>query len=252
MTPATIALLIELNRRFYQDFGAAFAATRRRIQPGIRRVLAGLPAHGRWLDLGCGSGALAAEWAHQGRRGLYRGLDFSPVLIEAARQAGAGGEHPGLEIDFAPADLGRPDWPAAAGEGPFDGVLAFAVLHHLPSMALRRRILEQVRTLLGPGGRFIHSEWQFQHSPRLVERIQPWERAGLAPADVEPGDTLLDWRYSLPGQAEQVGLRYVHRFERDELATLAAATGFRLVEEFESDGQGGRLGLYQAWEVQGA
>jgi hypothetical protein len=64
---------------------------------------------------------------------------------------------------------------------------------------------------------------------------------------LEAGDTLLDWRFALPGQPEQNGLRYVHLFERAELAELAAAAGFTVVDEFESDGEGGRLGLYQAW-----
>ncbi|HWR65068.1 MAG TPA: hypothetical protein VN364_03015, partial [Bellilinea sp.] len=65
------------------------------------------------------------------------------------------------------------------------------------------------------------------------------------------GDTLLDWRYALPGQPEQVGLRYVHLFSREELAELAAQAGFAVESEFESDGEGGRLGLYQAWRKTG-
>jgi len=51
----------------------------------------------------------------------------------------------------------------------------------------------------------------------------------------------------LPGQPEQIGLRYVHLFSRSELTELAAQAGFSIENEFESDGDGGRLGLYQAW-----
>jgi len=57
----------------------------------------------------------------------------------------------------------------------------------------------------------------------------------------------LDWRHALPGQAEQSGLRYVHLFSRLELAELAASSGFIIEQEFESDGEGGKLGLYQVW-----
>jgi SAM-dependent methyltransferase len=128
-----------------------------------------------------------------------------------------------------------------------DGALAFAVLHHLPGMELRRRVLLQVHDLLVPGGWFIHSEWQFQHSPRLMARRLPWTRLGLQVGDLEEGDTLLDWRHASCGQAEQVGLRYVHLFSRAELQELAALSGFRIAEEFESDGKGGNLGLYQVW-----
>jgi tRNA (uracil-5-)-methyltransferase TRM9 len=248
MHPTTQSFLLDLNRQFYQRFGRAFAATRRRIQPGVRRVLGQLAAGGRWVDLGCGSGALANAWAAAGRVGLYLGLDFSETLLEEARE-GLKPLPPGLEVRFQQADLSDPGWRSGLEEGSFDGALAFAVLHHLPGYDLRRRVLADVRRLLKPGGLFVHSEWQFQHSPKLVNRIQPWETVGLRAGDVEAGDTLLDWRYTLPGEPEQVGLRYVHLFDREELAHLAAETGFEIVEEFESDGDGGRLGLYQVWRA---
>ncbi len=126
-------------------------------------------------------------------------------------------------------------------------MLALAVLHHLPGAGLRRQVLGQVHELLGPGGWFIHSEWQFQNSARLMARRLPWDSIGLKEEDLEEGDTLLDWRHALPGQAEQAGLRYVHLFSRPELADLAAQSGFAIQQEFESDGEGGRLGLYQVW-----
>ena len=63
MEPSTTTRLIELNRQFYTVFGPAFAATRRRIQEGVRRALGSLPIQGgTWLDVGCGSGSLAVEW----------------------------------------------------------------------------------------------------------------------------------------------------------------------------------------------
>jgi tRNA (uracil-5-)-methyltransferase TRM9 len=96
--------------------------------------------------------------------------------------------------------------------------------------------------LLQPGGCFVHSEWQFQHSPKLMAAASRGRRLGCRMRMWKKGDTLLDWRYALPGQPEQVGLRYVHLFDREELARLAAETGFEIIDEFESDGEGGRLG----------
>ena len=241
--------LIHINTVFYQSFGPAFAATRRRIQPGIRRVLQRIPQHGSWLDLGCGSGALALEWIEQGRTGAYTGLDFSAALLEEAVHGLQGMPHPALEINFLPANLGSPDWPAVLPDRAFDGALAFASLHHIPAYALRLSILQRTRALLASGGLFIHSEWQFQNSPRLLARVQPWQEAGFNPDDLEQGDTLLDWRYALPGQVEQVGQRYVHRFDRAELAQLAEQSGFTILDEFDSDGEGGHLGLYQVWQT---
>jgi tRNA (uracil-5-)-methyltransferase TRM9 len=240
--------LIALNRHFYQAFGPAFAATRRRLQPGVERILETIPSHGSWLDLGCGSGALAARWAASGRTGRYLGLDFSQELLNEARQAIAGLTHPGLEIDFQQLDLTTPAWDLPPGQT-FDGVLAFAVLHHIPQAELRLQILTRARGLLQPGGRLIHSEWQLTSSPRLAARRVRWEKIGLTAADVENGDTLIDWRYALPGQPEQIGLRYVHLFNRAELDCLAEDAGFEPVDEFESDGEGGHLGLYQVWKA---
>lgn len=248
MDAETVRRLIELNRAFYEDFGASFAATRRRVQDGARRALALLPdAPGqRWLDLGCGSGSLALEWLTAGRQSGYLGLDFSTALLAEARAALNG--QPGAErVSFAQADLSSPAW-AAEVAGGLHGALAFAVLHHLPSVELRARLLGEMRRLLAPEGWFVLSVWQFQHSPRLAARVQPWALAGLDESDLEAGDTLLDWRQPAPAQPERAGLRYVHLFSSAELGELAARTGFRVTAEYASDGQGGRLGLYQIWQ----
>jgi tRNA (uracil-5-)-methyltransferase TRM9 len=248
MDETTVETLLAINRRFYSQFGAAFAATRRRIQDGVNRVLEQLPDEGRWLDLGCGSGALAGEWVRRGRKSVYLGLDFSEELLDEARRASDFAENE--QIQFGLADLGDPNWSAGLAPGGFRGAMIFAALHHLPSTTLRLRVLRQARGLLQTGGWLIHSEWQFQNSPRLMARRQPWSAAGLDENEVEAGDTLLDWRFALPGQEERTGLRYVHLFDLDELAEMALAAGFRVLETFESDGQGGRLSLYQRWQAE--
>jgi len=259
MLNTTVSFLLDLNRQFYQQFGAAFAATRQRIQPGVARLLGQVPLEGRWLDIGCGNGELSRDLRRRGFTGQYVGLDFSKEMLEAAsailhppapspsHEERAGGEV--APYQFRLADLSNPLWPDPFPPASFDIALAFAVLHHLPDADLRRQTLARLRRLLPPGALFFHSEWQFHNSPRLLARILPWETVGLSAGDVDEGDCLLDWRYALPGQVEQTGLRYVHRFDLPELAQLAAGSGFEIVETFESDGQGGRLGLYQAWRA---
>lgn len=248
MQAAVIKHLLDINYLFYQTFGEAFAATRRRVQTGIRLVLEKVPLDGNWLDLGCGSGALAQLWANQGRQGAYHGVDFSAVLLQEARDLLSGEEiPPGLDIQLFEADLLSKKWPDILPRRNYDGVLCFAALHHIPGFETRLQLVKQVRQLLASGGVFIHSNWQFQHSPRLMARVQDWSQIGLQAEELEEGDTLLDWRYSLPGQSEQVGYRYVHRFSEDEFERLANAGGFEIKERFESDGDGGRLGLYQVW-----
>lgn len=244
MDPKVFRLLLDLNRRFYSDFGRAFAATRQRVQPGVARALGRLPKSGPWLDLGCGSGQLARALARMGFEQRYLGLDSSTELLAEARQVNLGNSY----AVFRCADLADSGWADGLESGAWAVVTCFAVLHHLPGIELRAQVLRQIRLLLAEGGLFAHSVWQFQRSPRLMARRQPWERVGLRASDVEEGDALLDWRYALPGQSERTGLRYVHLFSREELAHLAEMCGFMLVEEYESDGAGGALSLYQLWQ----
>jgi tRNA (uracil-5-)-methyltransferase TRM9 len=245
MQPHTAQLLLDLNQRFYHDFGPAFAATHRRVQPGVGRAVAELPQAGDWLDLGCGSGQLARLLAQRAFTGRYLGLDSSAELLAEARHDPPAAS--GFSAGYRQADLSKPGWADGLSMGAWQVISCFAVLHHLPGIELRARLLQQSRLLLCEGGRLVHSVWQFQHSPKLIARILPWEKVGLSAADVEEGDLLLDWRYALPGQAEQVGLRYVHLFSRPELSHLAQTCGFAIQSEYESDGIGGRLGLYQVW-----
>lgn len=253
MQSQTITELIDLNRQFYQNFALPFANTRRRIQPGVRRILDDINLEADWLDIGCGSGTLALVWREQYlQRGCthssYLGIDFSSGLLTEA-QKNISDLPAELQIEFSQADISQPDWPLPFQTRKFDGVLSFAVLHHIPGETLRLAILRSIRGLLKPGGSFIHSEWQFQNSPRLAARVMDWSAVNLDQNELEPGDTLLDWRHTLPGQPDQPGLRYVHRFTLDELERLAAQSGFSVSETFESDGQGGRLGLYQIWQA---
>jgi len=147
------------------------------------------------------------------------------------------------------ADLGDPQWTEPYAGQAWDGILSFAVLHHIPGAEQRLRLLREVRTLLHEGAQFIFSVWQFQHSPRLMARVLPWDTAGRCADEMEEGDTLLDWRQNQPGEPDQPGLRYVHLFNPAELALLAAESGFEMVDEFYSDGKEKRLALYQAWRA---
>ncbi len=245
MDPIASQRLIELNRRFYQDLGAAFAATRRRLQPGAQRVLASLPMTGHWLDLGCGSGEVARQLARLGATGSYLGLDFSAELLAEARRGWeATGE--GFTPRFELADLSAPDWAEKLLPEHFDVILCLAALHHLPGEDARLGLLRQARSVMEGGGVFIHSEWQFQHSAKLMARRLAWETIGLGEGDVEVGDTLLDWRYALPGQAGQTGVRYVHLFTGEELGRLAELSGFCVEETFEIGWAGRAVGALPA------
>jgi SAM-dependent methyltransferase len=237
MEDSTAVRLVELNHQFYQTFAVQFSASRQRLQPGVRRILDKLNPEARMLDLGCGNGELARELAQKGHTGGYTGIDFSAELLEEARQ-----DLPArFPAAFLQRDLSAGGWSRGLPGQPYEAALAFAVLHHLPGEALRQQVCRELHAILKPGACFYLSVWQFRNSPRLSARIQPWSLAGLEESQLDPGDYLLDWR------SGGAGLRYVHLFDEQSLGQLAASTGFAVQDTFYSDGEGGRLGLYQTW-----
>lgn len=236
MQPETAEFLIKLNLQFYQSFADQFSATRGRVNPGVARILDQTSLDAKILDLGCGNGSVALDLQECGFKGEYLGVDFSEGLLSAA--SNKVGENPHFRFEIADlTDLSN----FKSQFSNFDLVFSFAAMHHIPGKERRISFLNAVNQLLKPGGRFIHSNWQFLNSSKLAARVQDWARVDLGAEDVDADDYLLDWKSG--GE----GLRYVHHYNEKELAGLAAETGFTVEETFLSDGKEGNLGLYGVW-----
>jgi tRNA (uracil-5-)-methyltransferase TRM9 len=238
MDAGTAAHLIEINHNFYTRFGIPFSTTRHRLQPGVRRVIATLSGDESILDLGCGNGELARELAKGGHRGPYLGVDFSVPLLQEAEGGDAFARF--IQMDLIRLSALSDQLSLSGG---WSLIMAFAVLHHIPSNTMRLDLLRAVRGLVSWEGKFMLSNWQFLNSEKLKARIQDWSKVGLSREVVDPGDYLLDWR------SGGTGLRYIHHFTEAELSALAEAAGFRILETFYSDGESGNLGLYQIWQI---
>ena len=140
---------------FYSDFAGHYE----KIFPfrkGVFRYLDGhLPAGGRVLDVGCGTGRYCAALDGTDRRTL--GIDLDPGMIAEAERLHPAGEFRILgmeEIDLLPSSS-------------FRGVFCIGnVLPHLPAAGLKG-FLEDVARLLEPGGRWIFQTVNFD---RLFDR----------------------------------------------------------------------------------
>ena len=247
MNRETIARLDGINRAFYSEHAEEFLATRAAPWPGWRRLLPRLedpPARPlRILDLGCGNGRLGAWLAeHLLRSHTYTGLDRSlPLLSQTRHLFARASPPPRFQVDLV----------ASAGsipcrDGSYDAVLALALLHHLPSFALRRALIADALRLLRVGGLVAVSFWQFADDERFERRHLSWEELDsdaatrIDPAQLEEGDRLLIWGER--GAAPAV--RYCHHASPEEATRLVADLPADPVETFRADGRSGRLNLY--------
>jgi SAM-dependent methyltransferase len=238
MKPEIAQKLVNLNHQIYQSFATDFSETRGRLQPGVIKVLDELPDVDSILDLGCGNGKVAFKLGESNFTGQYLGADFSLGLLDWAEK-----DLPAnLKADFVELDLTSPSWEEILPSTQFDVIFCFATLHHIPGYKLRESICKNIRHHLDKEGKLYLSVWQFLHSERLRDRILPWDTIELSEAEVDKGDYLVDWRRG--GR----GIRYAHFYTREELDQLAQASGFKISKTFQSDGEGGILGLYQVWE----
>ena len=105
----------------------------------------GLDVHGKdILEIGCGNG-LGAHLLNQGAPRSYIGLDLMEEQVGKARQ-----RYPQYQFLVQDAtDLSQ------FGEASKDIVIIFGVLHHIPEW---RRVIDEVRRVLKPGGSFFVEE----------------------------------------------------------------------------------------------
>lgn len=256
MHEKTRRALNAMNRAFYVARGADFDASRDHPWPGWQRALASTarPLAGRApgaaprrvLDLGCGNGRFGVWLMHLDATPThYLGLDASPTLLDRARAAFAT-SRPGFDVELRELDFVEGDGPEALPLGPFDLVVVFGVLHHVPGAALRRRLVESAAARLAPGGGLVVTAWQFGGRERfersllpedVVEALAPsW---GVDPGELEPGDRFLGFGgdSSIP--------RYCHAMDAAELDALMQGLGVDVVDAFAADGKSADLNLYR-------
>lgn len=142
--PVSVAAAVAHHERLAAGWSGRYlrGGFRRRAEFFVREILPQLPAGGRWLDVGCGSGVFSRMLAERGREVL--GVDGSPAMIEAAKAEPS----PGLTFRCATID-------SLADESQrFDGAICLSVIEYAPSA---QAALEIVARLIEPGGWFVLS-----------------------------------------------------------------------------------------------
>lgn len=249
LSPATAARLNALNHAFYAAAADSFAASRAVGWRGWARLLDYVSAGTdplRVLDVGCGNARLAGYLAERLARPLaYHGIDSSAALLRHA--AAALTHHPAIAARLDEADLFDPAFSAPLPAHTYDLVGAFGVLHHIPGADRRRAFVHELAQRVAPGGVLAITLWKFMEFPRFHAHLVPWDALPDPPTDLEPGDHLLDWRADTPTPEGVPALRYCHYADAAEEAALIVAAGLPLVDQYRSDGAGGRVNAYLVW-----
>ena len=170
------------------------------IPPGTRRV----------LDLGTGDGRLLnlVRGEHLDTEAVA--IDFSPTMLEAARQRFAGES----SVSVISHNLDEP-LPAM---GKFDAVISSFAIHHLVHER-KQTLYAEIYDLLNPGGAFCNLEHVASPNPQLHKEFL--ERIGFTVETEDPSNKLLDVETQL-GWLREIGFADVDcHWKWRELALLA-------------------------------
>lgn len=159
---------------------------------------------GTVLDLGCGTGLVAA--ALTGKVGAIYGIDIAPKMVE---QAEARGLYRYLAVgDCVEVVNSNPDF-----AGPYDTIIAADVFIYIGALEI---LFEAMMPRLADNGRIafsvetsstsdieIRSSGRFAHSARYVERLA--ENHGLAVLAQQDHDIRMELERPIPGQLYLLG-----------------------------------------------
>jgi len=219
MKQQTALKIIDLNKKLYDQIAEDFSASRAKLWPEFEYFKGYLKNGQDILDLGCGNGRLV-ELLNEYKMN-YTGLDYSQKIIEQAKK-----KYPNQKFIVADAlDL-------SLLNQKFDIVFCVALLHHIPSKKLRLQVMQNIKTVLKPGGKLLMTNWNLWQK-RYIKYIIKYTLLKLAePAkvviddikaiDLDLQDTFIPWQKKYK--------RYVHGYTELNMARLVKKSGLEIIK----------------------
>ncbi len=249
MDQKTVLLLNQLNQNFYNQSANSFSDARQHPWPGWKQLtpllssIFQLPTS-TVLDLACGNGRflkfLTSKLPNNSFR--YIGIDSDDKLLKQAKQSNETEKATFIQLDIINELVNRNLKLSKA-----DIIVAFGLMHHVPSFDLRLKLLKTLANELNDNGLLIVSFWKFAEIPRLKNKTVSQEQVAevlpeLNLKELEAGDYFLGW------QGSQKVLRYCHSFSDDEVRNYTKQLSLKKVADFRADGKEGRVNQYIVWE----
>jgi ubiquinone/menaquinone biosynthesis C-methylase UbiE len=137
----------------------ALSMRERAFRPALIAAVLAEPHPGTVLDVGCGTGTLAAQLAQADPRVRVLGVDGDRAVLDRARQKTRSfGERVRFSAGLADA--------LTLGDGSVEVAIASLLLHHLGTSA-KSRALEETYRVLVPGGRLVIADWGPPRDPLI-------------------------------------------------------------------------------------
>ncbi len=201
--------ILKQNKENYNKIAKEFSGTRGGLWKDLAILFEYITPNDKVLDLGCGNGRLYPAIKQRGAK--YTGVDNSEGLISLARQ-----KYP--EISFQVADAIKLPFE----NNSFDKIYSIAVLHHIPSKALRQQFLQEARRVLKSHGLLIITVWKLARIKRIKLLIKFSILKLLGKSKLDFSDILVPWAGA--------GDRYVHQYTKKRLKKDLQQAGFNIQE----------------------
>lgn len=210
--------MVELSRR-YDTVSDGFSGSRKSPWSELDFLFDDLLEKGdRVLDIGCGNGRSYEKVAPVAD---YVGIDSSKELVRIARESYPKG-------DFRVADALETPF----SDEEFDRVYAIALLHHIPSEALRLDLLKEIRRILIPGGTVAITVWDiWEKTARRKKVVKEAILSFLGLSKLEIGDVRLSW--------QGFDDFYFHCFSAKGLARRCRKAGLEVLRVGRAPSKGG-------------
>ncbi len=202
--------LIDQNLKIYNKIAKLFSDTRQYVWEELKPFAEFVNKNDVVVDLGCGNGRLYQIFADLPIS--YIGIDQSEELLVIARKQFQKGKF----VQGSMLSIPLPN-------NSVDVIFCIAALQHIPGVDFQQKAIDEMKSVLKPGGKVILSNWNLFGEWGLKQvRVGKYKELGN-------GDFLVPWRDAEGGV---LGERYYHGFTIEELVELFASAGFRIEDQY--------------------